>query len=147
VKLTGTCPYLTESAMQLVLDDSEQVPVDLTPVPWPPNQMPADKKHRIWIGEWHDPDHPRRQFPTKGTKGSVRLGGARTNCRRSVEESNDDRLEAVFTFDCDENKATDVLVETEPPDPFRYVRFLRRAGHGALDCDCLEAATFTGTRT
>jgi len=137
VKLTGTCPYLPAASLQLVLNGNETVPATLEP---------ADATRRVWTGDWTDPNDPTRRFQAKGSTASVRLGGARTDCRISVADSKHDRIEAVFTFDCDERPASDVRVETDPDQKFSYVRFLRRTNKTELDCDCLEFATPPGVR-
>jgi hypothetical protein len=64
-----------------------------------------------------------------------------------MPEKNDDRIEAVFTFDCDENPASDVLIRVEPLR-WTYVRYLQRTLRKAPYSDCNERVDpQSGTRT
>jgi hypothetical protein len=65
----------------------------------------------------------------------------------SSKKKRDDRIEAVFEFDCDGNPAWDVTIHVES-FLFSYVRFLKRTQHRPRDCDCGELANgYQGTRT
>jgi hypothetical protein len=114
-------------------------------------QIPAHLKKTDspfeWSGEWHDPDDMKRQLASEGSCGSLRLQGTRTDCKMSSKKKRDDRIEAVFEFDCDGNPAWDVTIHVES-FLFSYVRFLKRTQHRPRDCDCGELANgYQGTRT
>jgi len=133
VRLTGACRNIS-SSIQLVLNGNETSPIRLKAVDTTTGQE--------WIGR----DFAAR-FPAGGSFASARLGGTRSDCRRSVAERNDDAIEAVFTFDCDENPASQVLIETEPMMSASFVRFLRSGRNDPLDCDCREAGHFSGQKS
>jgi hypothetical protein len=121
----------------MVVNGVERVPILL---------QPTSSAKGIWTGEWHPSDR-RLQFAASGSYASLRLEDGRTDCRRSVAERNDDRIEAVFTFECDENPSWNVTIQTEPQIPFSYVRVLKRSRTKALDCDCRESGGKVGKGT
>ena len=139
VKLSGTCRDIHTADLILILNDDERVPAHL---------HTADPARLVWTGEWHDPDDRRVRFAAEGSHASLRFGGARSDCRRSVPERHDDSIEAVFTFDCDENPAFDLKIQAEPSILFSYKRSLRTDKTKDLDCDSAEqAGSYRGTRT
>jgi hypothetical protein len=137
VKLSDQCRDLQNKHPVLVVNGDEQIPAHLKKT-----DSPFE-----WSGEWHDPDKPKRQLASEGSCGSLRLQGTRTDCKLSSKKKQDDRIEAVFEFDCDGNPTRDVTIHAEP-FLFSYVRFLRRKQHKPRDCDCGEQANSNqGTQT
>jgi hypothetical protein len=121
----------------MVVNGDERAPILLEP---------TSAAKGIWAGEWRPSDR-RLQFPASGSSASLRLEGGRTDCRRSRAERHDDRIEAVFTFECDENQTWNVTIETEPQIPFSYVRVLKKSRTTDLDCDCREGGGKVGKGT
>ncbi len=93
-----------------------------------------------------------QEFVIQDACASMRLGGARTDCRRATSADDPDRRYASiaqFTFPCDENDAWPVEVRTEPDV---YVRYVRRIPNldtlkDPPECACIEDSSFTGKRT
>jgi len=93
------------------------------------------------------------EFAIQGACGSLRLGGARTNCQHPVPAKDPERRYvplAQFTFTCDEQDAWPVVIRTVPPIVVSYVRRLEssKARSTPRDCPCREAGWFDdGKRT
>lgn len=135
-KLDGGDSKVERKYPILILNGNEGVPA----------RLKATDSQFEWTGDWHDPERPGRQFDSAGSCGSLRLHGTRTDCRLSTREKHDDVIEAVFDFNCDENRAWEVIIHTEPFN-FSYVRFLKRSQRKKVYCDCGEHADDYRTKT
>jgi|GEM_PF-3425729 len=137
VKLSDQCRDLEKKHPVLVVNGKERIPARLKKT-----DSPFE-----WSGEWQDPDDVKQQLPSDGSCGSLRLQGMRTDCQRSSKKKQDDRIEAVFEFECDGNPTWDVTIHAEP-FRFSYVRFLKRSRRKPRYCDCGEEASgYQGTQT
>jgi len=74
---------------------------------------------------------------------SLRLAGARTDCRASYPiEEPDGRWVATFTFDCDEQTVQQIAVHTLPPIPVAFVREVPKFDDEPMSRDCSEYGRF-----
>ncbi len=93
------------------------------------------------------------EFVIQDACGSLRLGGARTNCQRPVPVKDPEHRyapRAQFTFTCDEQDAWPVVIRTVPPIVVSYVRRLESSKTQSTprDCPCREPGWFDdGKRT
>jgi hypothetical protein len=124
----------TPTRISFVLNGTEQQDLDLTA--------------RHWIISLPDDE-----FVIQDACASLRLGGARTDCRRPVSAPDPEHRYAPlarFTFACDEQDAWPVVVRTDPKIPVSYVRKIEN-GNTSRDprsCQCREANSFfDGKRT
>lgn len=97
--------------------------------------FPADQASaNTWTGQRSSAE----TFNAKGDHASLRLDGARTDCRSSrVREEPGSQWVADFVFDCDEQKVYRIKVHTEPESvPVSYVRQVPATGKaGSVPCD------------
>jgi hypothetical protein len=138
VILNGCHLHSDLASIEMVLNGDERATVQLGS---------ANASKDVWTGEWHNPNDRHLQFAAAGSYASLRLQDGRTDCRRSIAERHDDRIEAVFTFECDENPSWNVTIQTEPEMNFSYVRVLKASRTKALDCDCRESGGKVGRGT
>jgi hypothetical protein len=97
-------------------------------------------------------DVPGPGFIIQDACASLRLGGARTDCRRADPGFDPEHRYgplALFAFKCDGQDAWQLTVNTVPARPVSYVR--RIADNEMLsdphECPCLEDASFVGKDT
>src|SRR4051794_2744539 len=111
IQLSGTACSDVHGVL-LVLDGDEQHAIRIKDI----NETP------VWSSDGSGLKLP--FINISGTRASLRLGGRRTDCATSTPDKFNDKLTAVFVFDCDENPAWTVRIETSPTTSFRYVRSL-----------------------
>jgi hypothetical protein len=104
---------------------------------------------KVWIGLWGD-RNPSNTFPAAGSKASVRLHRARTDCRQSYADKDPevkDGLIARFTFRCNTQPVRQVTVQSDPDVHISYVRTLRRATNDDESVDCTETENSMPSKT
>jgi hypothetical protein len=108
-------------------------------------QFIATRKHpsdTFWTGEWPHPDRT-KSFNAADEFASLRLAGARTDCRASYPiEEPDGRWVAAFTFNCDEQTVRQIAVRTLPPIPVAFVREVPKFDDEPMSRDCSEYGRF-----
>lgn len=131
VKLIGRCPQA--KTLTLIVRGDELSPITLTP-------DETDKSNLTWKGEWSG-DVP-ESLDAAGTVGSLRFGGARTDCRSSASAPDPElpfpAKVALFRFHCDEEPTANVKIEVSPRTVVVYYdRHLDRdlAIPASVDCD------------
>jgi hypothetical protein len=76
-----------------------------------------------WTGE-----RTQKSFPAESSRASLRLGGMRTECEKSVPH----KSAAQFLFSCDKRTARKVTFSTNPPDI--KIGYVRRHPQASVDC-------------
>jgi hypothetical protein len=108
------------------------------------NQFTAERiSSNLWIGDWSYPDRA-ANFNAMNRTASIRVGGSRTDCRRSYEAKDPqvaDGWVASFRFTCNTQSAQKLEVRGEPDVPISYVRRLPKADD---DEDSRACADYSG---
>jgi hypothetical protein len=109
------------------------------------NQFPAERiGSNLWIGAWTD-QNPDKNFDAEGRTASIRIGGSRTDCRRSYARQDpqvDDGWVASFRFECNVQPAQALKIRGEPDVPISYVRGLPRADNDEDSRPCADYSNF-----
>lgn len=98
----------------------------------------------LWIGDWSRPDLT-ENFDAVDRIASIRVGGARTDCRRSYAAQDPqvkDGWVASFTFRCDTEPVQKLEIRGEPDVPISYVRRLPKVDDEQDSRGCVEHNDF-----
>lgn len=111
-----------DTQIQVILDGEEDEAFDVT---W-------NAASKTWTGMW---SFTNETFNTRGRTASLRLPGARSECRPSEPVKVQGEWMAGFKFVCPEGLTHDILVVRAPGNlPVSYVRRLPRTLQGSVDC-------------
>lgn len=127
------CIAMVPKEIGVVLDGDER------------NQFTAERiRSNLWIGDWSHPNLE-ENFNAKNRTASIRVGGSRTDCRRSYEAKDPqvpDGWLASFRFTCNTQPAQKLEIQGEPGIPISYVRRLPKADDDEDSRACVDYSGF-----